>query len=115
MKNMVNHDLVLLVSFFGVTVDKFSEFKGGKDIELPKSLTMWVPGTSVPYATYTTNFSRVSFTVAMKSGFSICVTVSYSGGKVSHTPFKDATNKDTAKYFPIAYSQSKEIRSMLFF
>ena len=80
MKNMVNHDLVLLVSFFGVTVDTISEFKGDKDIELTKSLTMWVPGTSVPYATYIINFSRVSFTVTMKSGLSISVAVNQSGG-----------------------------------
>ena len=92
-----------------------SEFKGDKDIELTKLLTMWVSGTSVPYATYTTNFSRASFTVTMKSGFSISVTVNCSGGKVSHTSVMDATNKDTAKFdFPIADSQSKEIRSMLF-
>ena len=81
MKNMVNHDLVLLVSFFGVTVDTISEFKGDKDIELTKLLTMQVPGTSVPYATYTTNFSRVSFTVTMKSRLSISVAVNQSGGK----------------------------------
>lgn len=108
MKNMAIHELALLVSFFGVTVDTISDFKVHKDAELTESLTVWVPGTAMPNAKYITDFSRVSFTVTTKSGVSVSVAANRCGGNVSHASVKDATNKEVAKFeFPDADTNSK--------
>lgn len=108
MKNMAIHELALLVSFFGVTVDTIAEFKVDMDKELTESLTVWVPGTAMPNAKYITDFSRVSFTVTTKAGKSVSVAANRCGGNVSHASVKNGSGKEIAKFeFPDAETQSK--------
>jgi len=108
MKNMAIHELALLVSFFGVTVDTIAEFKVHMDKDVTESLTVWVPGTAMPNAKYITDFSRVSFTVTTKDGKSVSVAANRCGGNVSHASVKDESGKEVAKFeFPDADTQSK--------
>jgi len=108
MKNMAIHELALLVSFFGVTVDTIAEFKVDKDPAVTESLTIWVPGTAMPNAKYITDFSRVSFTITTKSGISVSVAANRCGGNVSHASVRNASNQEVAKYeFPDEDTQNK--------
>jgi len=108
MKNMAIHELALLVSFFGVTVESIAEVKVHKDKALTEALTVWVPGTAMPNAKYITDFSRVSFTVTTKEGVSVSVAANRCGGNVSYALVTDECGKDVAKFeFPDEETQSK--------
>jgi len=108
MKNMAIHELALLVSFFGVTVESISEFKVNTDKNVTESLTVWVPGTAMPNEKYITDFSRVGFTVTTKNNKSVSVRANRCGGNVSFASVKDASGAEVGKYeFPDEATQKK--------
>lgn len=108
LKNMAIHELALLVSFFGVTVDTIEEFKVNTNKIFTERVTCWVPGTSVPNEKYITDFSRIGFTVTTKSGKSVSVMVDRCGGNVSFAKVLDEKGMEIEKFeFPDAETQKK--------
>lgn len=108
LKNMAIHELALLVSFFGVTVDTIEEFKVNTNKLFTERLTVWVPGTTVPNEKYITDFSRIGFSVTTKSGSSVSVMADRCGGNVSFASVKDESGIEIEKFeFPDAETQEK--------
>lgn len=108
LKNMAIHELALLVSFFGVTVDTIEEFKVNTNKLFTERLTVWVPGTTVPNEKYISDFSRIGFSVTTKSGKSVSVMADRCGGNVSFASVKDSNGMEIEKFeFPDAETQEK--------
>jgi predicted dehydrogenase len=108
LKNMAIHELALLVSFFGVTVDTIEEFNLNTHKLFTEKLTVWMPGTVVPNDKYISDFSRLGFAVTTKSGTSVSVMADRCGGNVSFASVKDGNGIEVEKFeFPDAESQKK--------
>lgn len=97
LKNMAVHELALLVSFFGVTVDTLSKFTIDKKVSQKLTLGGF------------TDFSKVSFEVTTKSGKSVAVIADRCGGNVSYASvINSKTKKELGKFeFPDAAIQKK--------
>lgn len=108
LKNMAIHELALLVSFFGVTVDTIDKFDVNTSSLFTEQLTVWVPGTTVPNEKYITDFSRIGFSVTTKSGTSVSVMADRCGGNVSYAKVMDKRGVEIEKFeFPDAETQDK--------
>lgn len=102
LKNMAVHELALLVSFFGVTVDTIDKFEINTDGEFSEKLTL-----EFNNKTYT-DFSRIRFTVTTKSGTSVSVMANRCGGNVSYALLQDAEGNEIEKFeFPDSETASK--------
>ena len=86
LKNMAIHELALLVSFFGVTVDTVDDFKLKTDAQCTEQLTI---------AGYT-DFSKIGFTVKTKSGSEVSVMADRCGGNVSYASVAGADGAEVA-------------------
>mmetsp|Transcript_24141 Transcript_24141/g.27963 ORF Transcript_24141/g.27963 Transcript_24141/m.27963 type:complete len:478 (-) Transcript_24141:154-1587(-) len=108
LKNMAIHELALLVSFFGVTVDTIKELKVNTHKLFTESLTCWVPGTTVPNEKYITDFSRIGFTVTSQDDKKVSIMADRCGGNISFASVKDANGMEIEKFeFPDAETQIK--------
>lgn len=108
LKNMAIHELALLVSFFGVTVDTIEKFEVNTNKLFTERLSVWVPGTTVPNEKYISDFSRIGFSVTTKSGTSVSVMADRCGGNVSFASVKDEEGVEIEKFeFPDAETQEK--------
>jgi predicted dehydrogenase len=108
LKNMAIHELALLVSFFGVTVDTVKEFKVNKSKLFTEKLSVWVPGTVVPDEKYIADFSKIGFTVTTKDDKSVSVMADRCGGNVSFASVKDGKGMEVEKFnFPDKETQKK--------
>lgn len=102
LKNMAVHELALLVSFFGVTVDTIDKFEVDK--EYSEKLTLEGPnGQSY------TDFSKIRFSVTTKTtGNRVSVMADRCGGNVSYALVSDKDGKEIEKFeFPDAATQTK--------
>jgi hypothetical protein len=105
---MAIHELALLVSFFGVTVDTVKEFNLNTHNLFTEKLSVWVPGTVVPNDQYISDFSRIGFSVTTKSGVSVSVMADRCGGNVSFASVKNGSGVEVEKFeFPDAETQKK--------
>ena len=96
------------MSFFDVTVDTIKEFKLNTNKLFTESLTVWVPGTTVPDEKYITDFSRIGFTVTTKNCKSVSVMADRCGGNVSFAKVLDSKGIQIDKFeFPDAETQVK--------
>jgi len=101
LKNMVVHELALLVTFFDVTVDTIDKFEVDARETATEKLTLWQPGTSMPDPTYISDFSRVSFKVTTKKGRSVTVIGDRCGGNISSASVEDSSGIEAEKFeFP---------------
>uniref|UniRef100_A0A7S4K6K3 Gfo/Idh/MocA-like oxidoreductase N-terminal domain-containing protein n=1 Tax=Odontella aurita TaxID=265563 RepID=A0A7S4K6K3_9STRA len=101
LKNMVIHELALLVTFFGVTVDVIEKFEVNTRKLFSEKITTWKPGTSMPNPEYITDFSRVAFLIKTKKGREVSVMADRCGGNVSFAVVKDAKRREIKKFeFP---------------
>uniref|UniRef100_A0A7S3VEF7 Gfo/Idh/MocA-like oxidoreductase N-terminal domain-containing protein n=1 Tax=Chaetoceros debilis TaxID=122233 RepID=A0A7S3VEF7_9STRA len=102
LKNMAIHELALLVSFFGVTVDTVKDFNLNTHTLFTEKLSVWVPGTVVPNDEYISDFSRIGFSVTTKdSDNSVSVMADRCGGNVSFASVKNADGVEIEKFnFP---------------
>lgn len=108
LKNMAIHELALLVSFFGVTVDTVDKFSLNTSTLFTEKLSVWVPGTVVPDDKYISDFSRLGFAVTTKSGSSVSVMADRCGGNVSFAAVKDGSGMLVEKFeFPDAETMKK--------
>lgn len=108
LKNMAIHELALLVSFFGVTVDTIDKFTVNTSQLFTEQLTVWVPGTTVPNEKYITDFSRIGFSVTTKKGASVSVMADRCGGNVSFAKVLDSRGAEIQKFeFPDEETQAK--------
>ncbi len=107
-KNMAIHELALLVSFFGVTVDTVKEFNLNTNKLFTEKLSVWVPGTVVPDDKYISDFSRIGFSVTTKAGTRASVMADRCGGNVSFASVKNGQGIEVEKFeFPDAETQKK--------
>lgn len=98
LKNMAIHELALLVTFFGVTVDTVKEFDLHTDGMSTEQLTI---------GGYT-DFSRIGFSVTTKSGNSVSVMADRCGGNISYASVRDSNNVEIEKFeFPDKEAQKK--------
>lgn len=96
MKNMAVHELALLVTFFGVTVETIQDFKVDK--KFSKKLTLGK----------FTDFSKVSFQITTKNKNIVSVTADRCGGNVSWASVLNSRGKEVAKFeFPDADAIAK--------
>jgi len=109
LKNMAIHELALLVSFFGVTVDTVKDFNLNTHTLFTEKLSVWVPGTVVPNDEYISDFSRIGFSVTTKdSDNSVSVMADRCGGNVSFASVKNADGVEIEKFnFPDEETQKK--------
>lgn len=110
LKNMAIHELALLVSFFGVTVDTIEKFDLNTNNLFTEKLSVWVPGTTVPNDKYISDYSRIGFTVTTKAGKTVSVMADRCGGNVSFASVKDMNNNGVEEQkfeFPDAETQKK--------
>lgn len=105
---MAIHELALLVSFFGVTVDTVKKFNLNTHKLFTEKLTVWAPGTVVPNDKYVSDFSRIGFAVTTKAGVSVSVMADRCSGNVSFASVKNGTGIEVEKFeFPDAETQKK--------
>lgn len=105
LKNMAIHELALLVSFFGVTVDTVKEFNLNTNKESTEKLSVLVPGTEDKYIS---DFSKIEFSVTTKAGGSVCVMADRCGGNVSFASVKNGGGEEVEKFeFPDAETMKK--------
>lgn len=76
LKNMAIHELALLVSFFGVTVDSIDKCEADKEFSSCQTL-------KGPSGEDFTDFDKIKFTITTKSGKSVSVAADRCGGDVS--------------------------------
>lgn len=101
MKNMCVHELALLNTFFGVSVETIAKFKVNTGALFSQKLTVWQPGTAMPNPKYITDFSRCAFKITTTKGKSISVMADRCGGNVSFAVVKDANGMEVKKFeFP---------------
>lgn len=95
---MAIHELALLVSFFGVTVDTVEDFNLNTNALFTEQLTI---------AGYT-DFSKIGFSVTTKSGSAVSVMADRCGGNVSFASVKDGAGMEVKKFeAPDAEAQKK--------
>jgi hypothetical protein len=98
LKNMAIHELALLVTFFGVTVDSIKEFHLINDANVTEQLTI---------GGYT-DFSKIGFSVTTKDGVSVSVIADRCGGNISFASVKDTSGVEVEKFeFPDKEAQKK--------
>jgi len=98
LKNMAVHELALLVTFFGVTVETIKEFKVFRDKSVSHKLTLGKR----------TDFSKASFQITTTDNTIVGVRANRCGGNVSWATVLDNRNKEVARFeFPDAQTQSK--------
>lgn len=108
MKNMAIHELALLVTFFGVTVDTIKEFKVNTNKLFTESLTVWAPGSAMPNVKYISDFSRVGFSITTKNGKKVSVVADRCGGNISSATVRDAKGMEVEKFeFPDEETQKR--------
>lgn len=101
LKNMCIHELAVLVTFFGVTVDTIAKFEVNTRKIFTEKITCWKPGTSMPNPEYITDFSRCAFLIKTKTGKEVSVMADRCGGNVSFAVVKDAKRREVKKFeFP---------------
>lgn len=98
-KNMAVHELALLVTFFGVTVETIKEFKVFRDKSVSRKLTLGKH----------TDFSKASFQITTTDGTTVAVRADRCGGNVSWATVLDQRgSKELARFeFPDAQEISK--------
>jgi len=106
LKNMAIHELALLVTFFGVTVDTIKEFKVLKDT---KQLELIKPSTVVSSNPESIkDFEKIAFQVTTKDGSGASVRADRCGGNVSFASVQDGEGKQIMKFeFPDANEQKR--------
>ena len=92
LKNMVIHELALLVSFHDVTVDNIASVEADKEFSSLQTL----PG---PSGKEHTDFDKIKFTITTKSGNKICVVGDRCGGTDSYATVEDAEGKEVFRYW----------------
>jgi len=92
LKNMVIHELALLVSFHDVTVDNIAEVTADKEYSSLQTLTG-------PSGKEFTDFDKIKFTITTKSGNKICVAGDRCGGTDSFATVSDADGKEVFEYW----------------
>jgi len=98
LKNMAIHELALLVTFFGVTVETITDFEVVKDRKYSQKLT---------FGKFT-DFSKVAFQITTNAGNTVAVQANRCGGNVSWATVVDAQKNEVAKFeFPDADTQAK--------
>lgn len=110
LKNMAIHELALIVSFFGVTVDTIKDFSLNTNKLFTEKLSVWVPGTVVPNDKYISDFSRIGFTITTKTGPSggVSIMADRCGGNVSFASVKGSDGMEIEKFeFPDVETQEK--------
>eukprot|EP00522_Entomoneis_paludosa_P002387 CAMPEP_0172474930 /NCGR_PEP_ID=MMETSP1065-20121228/69608_1 /TAXON_ID=265537 /ORGANISM="Amphiprora paludosa, Strain CCMP125" /LENGTH=396 /DNA_ID=CAMNT_0013233123 /DNA_START=650 /DNA_END=1840 /DNA_ORIENTATION=- len=92
LKNMVIHELALLVSFHDVTVDNIAEVVADKEFSSLQTL----PG---PSGKDFTDFDKIKFTITTKTGVTICVQGDRCGGTDSFATVSDKEGKEVFRYW----------------
>lgn len=93
LKNMAIHELAILVTYYGVTVDTISEV--GADKGFSSCKTIRGPSSGKDF----TDFDRLKFKIVTKSGISVNVAADRCGGDDSVGIVTDAsTGKELARY-----------------
>ena len=101
MKNMAIHELALLNTFFGVTVETISKFNVNTGTLFSQKLTVLKPDASMPNPEYVTDFSRCAFKITTTNGTSVSVMADRCGGNISFAVVKDANGAEVRKFeFP---------------
>jgi predicted dehydrogenase len=101
MKNMAVHELALLVTYFGVTVNTIQEFKVNKSRLFSEKLRIRIPDSPNTNPQYISDFSRIAFKITTKAGKTVSVMADRCGGNVSYAIVKDETGKEVNKFeFP---------------
>lgn len=98
LKNMVIHELAVLVAFFGVTVDTIAKFEVNTRKLFTEKITTWKPGTAMPNPEYVTDFSRVAFLIKTKEGKEVSVMADRCGGNVSFAVVKDKRRREVKRF-----------------
>lgn len=98
LKNMVIHEMALLVTFFGVTVETIDSFDVNTNKLFSERETIWKPGTVLPDPVYITDFVRIAFKITTKDGKSVSVMGDRCGGNVSFAVVKDAKGSEVQKF-----------------
>eukprot|EP00592_Proboscia_alata_P000351 CAMPEP_0194377734 /NCGR_PEP_ID=MMETSP0174-20130528/32253_1 /TAXON_ID=216777 /ORGANISM="Proboscia alata, Strain PI-D3" /LENGTH=380 /DNA_ID=CAMNT_0039159289 /DNA_START=329 /DNA_END=1471 /DNA_ORIENTATION=+ len=98
LKNMVIHEMALLVTFFGVTVEKIDKFEVNTNKLFSEKETIWKPNTVLPDPVYMSDFVRVAFKITTKDGNSVSVMADRCGGNVSFAVVKDAKGVEVEKF-----------------
>lgn len=112
LKNMAIHELALLATFFGVTVDTVDKFRVNTNKIFSEKVTVWKPGTSMPDPEYISDFARVAFKITTKSGTNVSVMADRCGGNVSFAVVKDENGNEVKKFeFPDS-TEMKKIDAM---
>lgn len=92
LKNMVIHELALLVSFHDVTVNNIASVEADKEFSSLQTL----PG---PSGKMFTDFDKIKFTITTKSGNKICVVGDRCGGTDSYATVSDSNGKEVFRYW----------------
>lgn len=91
LKNMAIHELALLVSFYGVTVDTIVSVVADKEFSSMQEL-------AGPSGTLRRDFDKIKFSVTTKNGQSVSVQADRCGGDVSYGVVHDKEGVEIFRY-----------------
>jgi predicted dehydrogenase len=86
LKNMAIHELALLVSFYGVSVETIDKCVADKEFSSCQTLNG------------ITDFDKIKFTITTKSGNSVSVQADRCGGDVSYAAVADASGNEVFRH-----------------
>ena len=92
LKNMVIHELALLVSFYDVTVDNIASVVADKEFSEMQTL-------AGPSGKDWTDFNKIKFTITTKTGQTVSVQGDRCGGTDSFAKVDDASGKEIFRYY----------------
>lgn len=91
LKNMVIHELALLVSFYDVSVDTIESVTADKEFSSLQTL-------AGPSGKDFTDFDKIKFTIKTKAGIEVTVQGDRCGGEVSYATVTDKDGKEIFRY-----------------
>jgi predicted dehydrogenase len=100
LKNMVIHELALLVSFYNVTVDNIASVSADKEFSSLQTL----PG---PSGKMFTDFDKIKFTIKTKTGQEVSVQGDRCGGTDSYATVSDKSGKEVFRYWVSIFEELK--------
>merc|ERR1719148_338735 len=91
LKNMVIHELALLVSFYDVTVDNIESVTADKEFSSKQTL-------AGPSGKERTDFDKIKFTIKTKTGKQVSVQADRCGGDTSYATVTDGSGKEVFRH-----------------
>jgi len=106
LKNMAIHELALLVSFYGVTVETIESVSADKSFSSVQTL----PG---PSGELFTDFDKIKFTITTTEGSTVSVAADRCGGSTTYATVTDDSGSEIFRYEMPDSDDEKVVQSVL--